>query len=58
MTTICVRPVNTDLAGRATCPCGWVLTTTKKAAVIAARKHSEDIHGGTYTVLVNYRQEQ
>ena len=56
MTIIHVRPHS--IGGRATCPCGWVVTTTRKAAYVAAQTHNDKVHSGNYMVHTEYTQEQ
>jgi len=53
MSTINVRN-HQHIGGRATCPCGWVHTSTKKAAYIAACMHNENNHSGNYMVHADY----
>lgn len=53
MSTIHVR-THQHIGGRATCPCGWVITTTKKAAYLAAQTHNDQQHSGNYMVHADY----
>ena len=55
--TINVRSTASGVGGRATCPCGWVHTSTKKGAALAASCHNDNNHGGDHEVAIDYRQE-
>lgn len=57
MSTINVR-THQSIGGRATCPCGWTTTGTKRGAYEAARTHNETNHSGNYMIHVAYTIEQ
>lgn len=53
MSTINVR-THKGYGGRATCPCGWVYTSTKKDAFLWAVQHNETNHGDNYNIHVAF----
>lgn len=56
MSTIYVR-THQSIGGRATCPCGWVITTTKSAAYHAAVDHNDHVHNDEYNISVNFKEQ-
>lgn len=58
MSTITVRPVHAGVGGRATCPCGWTVTTTKRAAYEAAVTHNDTVHAGASNIAVSFTHQE
>lgn len=58
MSTITVRPVHTGVGGKATCPCGWTVTSTKRDAYEAAVTHNDTVHADNYNISVSFTQRE
>ena len=58
MSTIRVRSSHTGVGGRASCPCGWAVVTTKRDAHEQAVRHNETVHAGDFNLSINFAPER